>query len=91
MNDHILLIGDAGGFCNRLTSEGLFYAFKTAKNAHEAILSNQPFRKVNKLYFRKKRQEYWKARLFYSRFGMKVAVLCCRWPRFVKYCFDKNV
>lgn len=91
LHDRIILIGDAGGFCNRLTYEGLFYAFQTAKNAYKAIVTQRPFSEVNSLYFRKKKHELWKTRLFYSGFGMWFSELCCRWPRLVKFCFDKNV
>lgn len=90
-HDHILLIGDAGGFCNRLTYEGLFYAFKTAQNACEAIVSGRPFSEVNDLYFRKKKREQWATKLFYSRFGLAFSGFCCRWPRLVKFVFDRNV
>ena len=36
---NIILIGDAGGFPNRLTFEGLYYAFLTARHAATAISS----------------------------------------------------
>lgn len=91
LHDRIILIGDAGGFCNRLTYEGLFYAIQTAKNASDAIATKRPFSEVNNLYFRKKKQEHWKTRLFYSGFGMWFSEFCCQWPRLVKFCFDKNV
>ena len=90
-HDHILLIGDAGGFCNRLTYEGLFYAFKTAQNASEAIVSGRSFSEVNGLYFRKKRREQRVTNFFYSRFGLSFSGFCCRWPRLVKFLFDRNV
>ncbi len=90
-HDRILLIGDAGGFCNRLTYEGLFYAFKTAQNACEAIVSGRCFSEVNKLYFRKKKREQRSTNLFYSRFGLAFSGFCCRWPRLVKFVFDRNV
>ena len=89
--DRILLIGDAGGFCNRLTYEGLFYAFKTAQNACEAIVSGRRFAEVNDLYFRKKKREQVATSIFYSRFGLAFSGFCCRWPRLVKFVFDRNV
>ena len=36
IHNHIILIGDAGGFPNRLTAEGLYYAFLTASHAAAA-------------------------------------------------------
>jgi len=89
INDHVILIGDAGGFSNRLTYEGLFNAFKTAQNAHEAIMTERPFSEVNELYFRKKKKEDWASKVFYSRGGTWFCQLCCRWPRLVKHYFDK--
>lgn len=91
LHERIILIGDAGGFCNRLTYEGLFYAFQTAQNAHDAIVSQKPFAEVNALYFRKKKNEQRKARWLYSGFGIKMSSICCRWPRLVKLVYDKNV
>ena len=91
IHNHIILIGDAGGFCNRLTYEGLFYAFQSAKNACDAIVSGKTFKETNSLYFRKKKHEQWKTRLFYSRVGLAFSGFCCRWPRLVKLVFDKSV
>ena len=90
-HDCILLIGDAGGFCNRLTYEGLFYAFKTAQNACKAIVSGRRFSEVNDLYFRKKKREQVATKVFYSQFGLAFSGFCCRWPRLVKFVFDRNV
>ena len=91
IHNHIILIGDAGGFSNRLTYEGLFYAFQSAKNACDAIVSGKTFQETNRLIFKKKRHEQWKTRLFYSRFGLAFSGFCCRWPRLVKLVFDKSV
>ncbi|MCR5013622.1 MAG: NAD(P)/FAD-dependent oxidoreductase [Bacteroidales bacterium] len=89
LHDHVILIGDAGGFSNRLTFEGLFYAIMTARNAHEAIVTQHSFSEVNRLFFRKKKKEERAARVFYSRLGMWFCGFCCRWPRLVKSVFDK--
>lgn len=91
LHDHILLIGDAGGFGNRLTYEGLFYAFKTAQNACDAIVSGRSFSEVNGLYFRKKRREDLVTKIFHSRFGLSFSGFCCKWPRLVRFCFDKII
>ena len=90
-HDRILLIGDAGGFGNRVTYEGLFYAFKTAQNASEAIISGRCFSEVNSLFFKKKRREQLMTKLFYSKFGLAFCCLCCKWPRLVKFVFERNV
>ena len=91
LHDRILLIGDAGGFGNRVTYEGLFYAFKTAQNASKAIMSGQRFSEVNNLFFKKKKWEQRMTKFFYSKFGLAFCGLCCRWPRLVKFVFDRNV
>ena len=91
IHDHIILIGDAGGFSNRLTYEGLFYAFQSAKNACDAIVSGKSFKETNRLIFKKKKHEQWKTRVFYSRIGLGFSGFCCRWPGLVKLVFDKSV
>ncbi|PMP84797.1 MAG: hypothetical protein C0174_06325 [Thermodesulfobium narugense] len=44
--NNILLVGDAGGFTDPITGEGIYYAIKTAQMASEAIL----FSEKNKLF-----------------------------------------
>ena len=46
--DNVILIGDAGGFANKLTGEGLYDAFKTAANAKRAIVEGRSFSETNK-------------------------------------------
>lgn len=91
MHDRIILIGDAGGFANRLTFEGIYYAFLTACNAAEAISSGQPFAKVNRKVFAKKIKEKLEARIFYSNIGLGLLrLLCKRCPRLIQWCYDKG-
>lgn len=90
VRERIILIGDAGGFANRLSMEGLYYAFLTASHAAEAIISGRPFAEVARQLFAKKRKEARAARFFYSRAGialLKVLCSCC--PSLVSRCFDK--
>lgn len=56
-HEHIIFIGDAGGFPNRITGEGLFDAFQTAYNAKQAIVEKRPFSETNKLVFDKMRAQ----------------------------------
>ena len=88
-NDRVLLIGDAGGFGNRLTYEGLFYAFKTAQNACKAIVNRQSFSNVNSPYFWKKRKENLVTKIVYSQFGIGFCCFFSRWPRVAKFMFDR--
>lgn len=90
LHDHIILIGDAGGFPNRLTFEGLYYAFLTASHAAEAISTGRPFREINHKVFANKQKEERAARFFYSRYGLALLkLLCSRFPRVVEWCYNK--
>lgn len=55
--NNIIFIGDAGGFPNRITGEGLYDAFKTAFNAKCAIVENKPFNVTNRKVFAKMRAQ----------------------------------
>ncbi len=91
LHDRIILIGDAGGFANRLTFEGIYYAFLTARNAAEAISSGRPFAQVNSEVFAKKKKEKLEARLFYSRTGLWLLRLFCKGcPGLIKWCYNKG-
>lgn len=88
--NHIILIGDAGGFANKLTYEGLYYAIATGRNACKAIVEGIDFVTANREMFRKKRKEIYITRFFYSRFGlwlMKVGAYC---PKLIKKAFEMN-
>ena len=85
---HVILIGDAGGFPNRASYEGLYYAFATARNACEAIVTGRDFRKVNRTIFRKKRKEEIMDPLVYNRVFFSVLRLIALSPRFVKACYN---
>jgi flavin-dependent dehydrogenase len=90
LHDHIILIGDAGGFPNRVTYEGLYYAFLTASHAAEAISTGQSFAEVNEQVFKNKQKEERYARLFYSRSGLSLLRLCCkRFPGVIRWCYKK--
>ena len=88
LHDRIILIGDAGGFPNRVTYEGLYYAFLTASHAAEAIITGRRFSEVNSQVFKNKKKEEGLARLFYSRFGLSILRFCClHFPDFVRRCY----
>ena len=91
LNDHIILIGDAGGFANRTTCEGIKAAFLTARNAAEAITSGRPFREVNAKVFKKMKKEDHFTSFFYKPSTIWVLGQLCRWPSVVKWCFDHAV
>ena len=79
LRDRIILIGDAGGFPNRLTFEGIYYAFLTASHAAEAISTGRPFALVNKRVFDNKKKEERAARFFYSNTGLTLLRWLCKY------------
>lgn len=87
---HIVLIGDAGGFANKLTYEGLYYAIATGRNACNAILDDEAFAITNREIFRKKRKEVWMTSLFYSRLGLWLMKLGAHSPKLIKKAFEMN-
>ena len=90
-NDHIILIGDAGGYANKLTFEGLYYAFVTARNAFLAISDGVSFKETNKEILKRKRHERLWAMLFYSGLGRFIARCGCKSTRVVRRIFDYGV
>ena len=90
LRKNIILIGDAGGFPNRLTFEGLYYAFLTAGNAALTISSGMPFSVTNKKVFDNKKMEEYAARVFYSGAGLMMLKYLCRLvPGVVTWAFNK--
>ena len=85
--DDVMLIGDAGGFANKLSYEGLYYAFATGRNAAEAIITGRPFGQTNSDIYRRKRKERILAGIFYSRFGMFLVRHLTSCTRLVKKIF----
>ena len=89
LNDHIILIGDAGGFANRVTCEGIKSAFETAKAAADAVISGRPFREVNARKFEKLKKEDRFNDFFYKPFSVRLLGQISRIPLLVKWCFDR--
>lgn len=88
---NIILIGDAGGFANKLTYEGLYYAIATGQNAATSIMKGIDFSVINHDLFRKKkRKEVFLSRLCYSRLGLGLMKLGARHPKLIKKAFEMN-
>lgn len=87
--NHVMLIGDAGGFANKLTYEGLYYAIATGRNACQAIVEGKDFAVTNREIYRKKRKEVWMTRLFYSQLGLGLMKLGAYCPKIIKHIFEK--
>ncbi len=91
LNDRIILIGDAGGFANRVTCEGIKAAFITARNAAEAIRTHRPFREVNAPMFARMKKHERICRYFYHPLSIWLLGQLCRWPSFLKRHFENGV
>ena len=89
--EQLILIGDAGGFPNKLTYEGIYYAMVTARNACQSIIEGKPFQETNRIVFEKKRREAWVTPLFYSRFGLWLVWLGAHSRWLIKTVFDRSV
>ena len=85
---NIILIGDAGGFANKLTYEGLYYAIATGRNASIAILSGKDFNKVNCRMLLRKKKETVITRFVYSRLGLWLMKKGAHHPRLIKKAFE---
>ena len=91
LHDRVILIGDAGGFANRLTSEGIRPAFETARNAAEAIIGGRPFKEVNASMFQKMEKQERFARFFYKSSTLRLLGWLCHIPGALKWCFDRGL
>lgn len=88
LNDRIILIGDAGGFANRTTCEGIYDALRTAQNAASAINTGKPFREVNASIFKKIKKEEWVTKVFFNSFCFALLRWLCGHPNIVKKIFE---
>lgn len=64
---NIILIGDAGGYVDSVTGEGLYYAIKTGQNAAVSIIEGSDFKEVNKDMIRRVKKLNRVAHIFYNR------------------------
>ena len=91
LKDHIILIGDAGGFANRATCEGLYDAFMTARHAAMAISTGRPFREVNAPVFKKMKREEKVARRLFTKTSFWLISWLCHYPGIVRWIFDTKM
>ena len=89
--DNVILIGDAGGFPNKLTGEGLYDAFKTAYNASRAIIEKKSFKDTNSEVFRKMQNQQKVYDFFFSRFGFWLVRRLLHHPGAIKWLFDTKM
>ena len=90
--DNIMLVGDAGGFANSLSYEGIYYAMATGYHASRAVIEQKPFGETNRDIFHRKRRERMLTSLFYSRLGMLIVRACFALSnRLVRRIFDSGL
>lgn len=65
--DKVWLIGDAGGYIDSMTGEGLYYALKTGDNAATAIMKKISFSEANKAIIKQVKISRWMSLIFYFR------------------------
>ena len=91
LKDHVILIGDAGGFANRTTCEGIYDAFLTARNASTAIIEKRSFREVNDHVFKKMKKEMRVNHVLFSQPSYLLLRWMCRHPRLLKWILDTKL
>ena len=89
--DNVILIGDAGGFANKLTGEGLYDAFITAANAKRAIVEGKSFAETNAAEFRKMEHQVKVFNFFFSPFGWRIIRRGMCYPKIIKWLFDAKM
>lgn len=65
--DNLILIGDAGGYADSISGEGLYYAFKTGENAAISIMNNRSFMLQNGDVIKKIRKTTRYSNLFFNK------------------------
>ncbi|MDR2954475.1 MAG: NAD(P)/FAD-dependent oxidoreductase [Prevotella sp.] len=75
---NILLIGDAGGYVDSLTGEGLYYAIKSGENAARAIAEDKEFKELNKPVIDLVKERQSTARLFHFPLVLPVFLSLCK-------------
>ena len=91
LKDHVILIGDAGGFANRASCEGLYDAFLTARNASIAINENRSLREVNSPIFKKIKKQTRFSRVLFTKPTYFILTWLCRFPKIYKWLFDTKL
>ena len=85
----ILLVGDAGCWCDCLSYEGIYFALATGRNAALAILDNRPFRETNKRIAQSKRHRILASHLLYNRLGLATVKLISRSQKLTERILDR--
>ncbi len=77
---NILLIGDAGGYADSMTGEGIYYAIKTGENAARSIIENKDFHELSRSVIKEVRIIRLMSITFYFRPIHKLFLWMCTKP-----------
>lgn len=77
---HIILIGDAGGYVDSMTGEGIPHAIKSGENAALSIINNTDFRELNKPVFDLVKKRMTMCKIFFLPPVQKLFIYMCRKP-----------
>ena len=77
---HIMLIGDAGGYVDSMTGEGIPHAIKSGENAALSIINNADFRELNKSVFDVVKIRMKMCSIFFSPPVNKLFLYMCKKP-----------
>lgn len=77
---HIMLIGDAGGYVDSMTGEGIPLAIKSGENAALSIINNSDFRELNKPVTDLVKRRMTMCKIFFFAPIQKLFIYMCRKP-----------
>lgn len=77
MQNNIILIGDAGGYVDSISGEGIFYAIQTGAFAAKSIVEKTSFAQLNKGIIIRMRKINQFSDYFYNRFVHYLLVYLC--------------
>lgn len=81
---HIMLIGDAGGYVDSMTGEGIPHAIKSGENAALSIINNTDFRTINKPVEDVVKRRMMMCKLFFLPPINKLFIYMCKKPSLFK-------
>lgn len=79
----IILIGDAGGYADSMTGEGIYFAVKSGENAALSIIRSQDFRILNKSVIDVIRKRKKMSELFFFPPVHRLFVYLCKKPKWL--------
>lgn len=77
---HIMLVGDAGGYVDSMTGEGIPHAIKSGENAALSIINNTAFKELNKPVFDLVKKRMTMCKMFFFPPINKLFIYMCKKP-----------